>query len=435
MKLYNFFLRILLQVGDWSQETQYINTLTKWLKLQRLNADEVAQLSSDRQNQILKYAIENVPFYTQLAIQGHLSAFPVLRKKEIADNFKSLISVPFQNQKLVEEKSSGSSGIQGKVLMSRKEVFDAIAHQTFLWGFSGYRPGDKLLQLGMTTERSGVKRLKDFFFRVDYQSAFNLQEKLVVRVLSKYVGRSDSYFGGYASGLYEYARIAKKNKLNNIRFKAVISWGDKMFDHYRSLIEEAFHSKVFDTYGCTEGFMIAGQCSHMNYHILTPHVKVELLDNQENEVAPGEWGKVVVTRLDAFAMPLIRYYLGDLAVKSSLHEKCECGLPFPLLKKIIGRDTDVVRTPTGKALIVHFFTGIFEHISAIYQFRVVQEVQEKFTIEYISECSDDQLMEVLQKLTLEMNNKAGENLNIEFIRVKEIKPTNSGKPQIISSKL
>ena len=74
---------------------------------------------------------------------------------------------------------------------------------------------------------------------------------------------------------------------------------------------------IAEVYGTTEGFMIAGLCENGNHHILTPHVYLELLDKDGNEVAPGELGYVVVTRLDAFSFPLIRYYLGDLAIKET----------------------------------------------------------------------------------------------------------------------
>ena len=60
--------------------------------------------------------------------------------------------------------------------------------------------------------------------------------------------------------------------------------------------------------------MIAGECREGSMHIMSPHVYIEILDDDGNRLPAGQLGKVVVTRLDAFAMPLVRYYLGDLAI-------------------------------------------------------------------------------------------------------------------------
>lgn len=424
----------MLAVADFAQRTKFIHTLREWYTIQKLKPEKVAEIQQRRLKDLLLHATSTVPYYEKYSGHSRLSDFPVLKKGDIKDHFSDLISARFSDKYLIEEKSSGSSGVQGSVLMTKTESFDAIAHQTYLWGLSGYSPGDRLLQLGITPKRDGLKKLKDIFFRVNYQSSFNIDEREVVKTLQKYQHNKDAFFGGYASGLYEYARIAKKNGLEGVHFKAVISWGDKMFDHYRSLIETVFNTTVYDTYGCTEGLMIAGQCAQKKYHLLTPHLYVELLDEFNQEVNPGEWGRVVVTRLDAFAMPLIRYHLGDLAFKASPEEGCSCGLPFPLLGKIIGRDTDVVRTPSEKALIVHFFTGIFEHVPEIKQFRVVQDNLSSFFIEYISDLSDTDVKPVLERLRNEMSTKAKESLAVNFVRVNQIPPTASGKPQIISTK-
>ena len=129
--------------------------------------------------------------------------------------------------------------------------------------------------------------------------------------------------------------------------------------------------------------MIAAECEYHTYHIMSPHVYIEILDENGNEVKDGELGNIHVTHLDNFLMPLIRYKIGDLGVKSSPDYVCNCGRSLPVLKHIIGRDTDVVYTESGKPLIVHFFTGIFEHFSTINQFQVVQKDNEPFNIKYI----------------------------------------------------
>ncbi len=106
---------------------------------------------------------------------------------------------------------------------------------------------------------------------------------------------------------------------------------------------------------------------------MTPHVVLELVDDDGREVEPGQMGHVVVTGLDGYRMPLIRYALGDIAARCPDDVRCPCGRGLPLLDRIIGRDTDIVRTPQRRYLNVHFFTGILEFVSEIRQFQVVQD--------------------------------------------------------------
>ncbi len=409
--------------------------LRRWRAIQKLSPGQVAALQENRLGKLLDHAVQHIPYYQALNRYGglapaeRLKAFPVMRKSEIRAHLDSLVQGG--RSKLVSEKSSGSSGIQGEVFMSRREQFNAIAHQTFLWEWAGYKLGAPLLQLGITPDRSGIKSLKDRLLRTDYQPAFEIDSAIVKKALAGY-RKKNAFFGGYASGLYTYALLAEGMGMEDIHFKAAISWGDKMFPHYREKIESVFHTRVFDTYGCTEGMMIAGQCEQGNYHILTPHVYLELLNEEGKEAPPGELGHVVVTRLDAFSMPLIRYYLGDLAIREAPDNQCACGRPFPMLRQIIGRDTDIVRTRSGKHLIVHFFTGIFEHIPEVRQFRVIQKTLDGIELEYIpgSTLFNPEVLENIQK---KIEAKLGEPLAVSFREVSHIPATPSGKPQIIQS--
>ena len=80
--------------------------------------------------------------------------------------------------------------------------------------------------------------------------------------------------------------------------------GDKLFSSYQEAIKNAFQCKVYDTYGCNEGFLIASQKDLEYKYIMSPHVYLEILDDDNRPVEDGVMGHVVVTRLDGFSMPL-----------------------------------------------------------------------------------------------------------------------------------
>ncbi|MES2780127.1 MAG: hypothetical protein V4651_09560 [Bacteroidota bacterium] len=433
--LYNLFLeKCILPVVDIIRQTTFMKWLKYWRTVQHLDEPTLKNLQEQKLSTILNHAIINIPYYQNLRSKKHLSLndFPIVYKATIKQQTDNFMWHPEKKSEFVCEKSSGSSGIQGTIFMSKEEQSKIIALQTLLWEWAGYKMGNPMLQTGITPNRTLEKRMKDILFRVRYEAAFGLKNEDILRALTSFKNTNQSVFGGYASSLFVYAQTALEHGLTDIHFETVISWGDKLFDHYRITIEKAFHCKVYDIYGTTEGFTIAGQKDSHYHYIITPQVYVELLDENGNEVSDGEIGHMVVTHLDAFEMPLIRYYLGDLAIKLPKQDyPPNKELAFPMFKKIIGRDTDIIYTPNGRSMVVHSFTGIFEHLPEIKQFRVLQHELTGIIIEYIPDQGFDStiLDNIKQKIVASLN----EQIDIAFRLVTEIPNSPSGKPQLIVS--
>src|SRR5438552_1659141 len=434
--LYRHILeRVLLPLGDLALGTAFQANLEAWRERQWLPSQALQHLQTDNLLRLLTHASARVPFYRDKNIQpdqdarNWLRRFPVITKRDVKANIDDFIAGA--KDRLVKEASSGSSGIQGVVYTSKLEEANTRAIQVLWWEWAGYRLGDPIVQTGMTLKRGLVKSLKDFLLRTEYQPAFELDERVIGALLQRLRRRPRAMLLGYASSLYLIARVAQELRVGDVKFRGVVSWGDKMFDHYRRAIEAQFRTVVHDTYACTEGFMIAAQCAEQRYHIMTPQVYVELLDDDFREVAPGELGHVVVTRLDSYSMPLIRYYLGDLAIREPANASCPCGRSLPLLRKVVGRDTDIVRTASGKHLIVHFFTAIFEHVPEIKQFQVVQRNPREIEIAFIPDRGFHE--GVLRQVEQAIHDHLREPFPIRFREVREIPPTPSGKPQIVQS--
>ncbi len=409
--------------------------LMKWRKIQFQSNEKNQLLHDDRLRRLLRHAKVNIPFYKRVPFNAagnpseEILNFPIQRKAIIKENINALVYG--DKSKLIKEASSGSSGIQGIVYLDKESQSMHRSVQMFWWEWAGYKPGDKLLQTGITPNRGFIKGMKDFLFRTDYVSAYNLDSSAVLTKLRQLQKSPAKHFMGYASSLYVFAKVAEENNINDVRFESVVSWGDKMFPHFRALIEKQFSTRVQDTYACTEGAMIAAQCQFGKYHIMIPQVHLEIVDDEGSPVPNGTLGKVLVTRLDNYVMPLIRYYLGDLAVIDEDQTPCMCGRNLPILKQIIGRDTDIVKTASGKFMVVHAFTGIFEHIPEIRQFKIIQNNLESIEIEYIKDKGFNP--GVLDTIQDKIHNYLNEPYPISFVEVESIAPTSSGKPQIIQS--
>ena len=128
------------------------------------------------------------------------------------------------------------------------------------------------------------------------------------------------------------------------------------------------------------------------------------------------------------------YISTDLAIRLPRNDYPDAReMGFPLLSKVIGRDTDIVYTPNGKHLIVHFFTGIFEFFPQIRQFRIIQTELSSVKIEFIADVGFE--VSLLERVEAEIRKYVEPTFKIEFAEVTHIPSTKSGKPQIIESNL
>jgi phenylacetate-CoA ligase len=127
----------------------------------------------------------------------------------------------------------------------------------------------------------------------------------------------------------------------------------------------------FNFYGAVEVGRIAAECpTHEGLHIMADHLLLECLVGDK----PAEWGEpgaVVLTCLDSFAMPFIRYRIGDICTR--LEKPCSCGSSFPLIGSPQGRDRDMLRLPSGKLLSPMGLHLVLESLPRIEQFRFIQE--------------------------------------------------------------
>jgi phenylacetate-CoA ligase len=327
--------------------------------------------------------------------------------------------------------SSGSTGENFGVWQDAETLGRLRALNMLAFEWSGWPVGAMHVQTGMTLERGFVKKLKDKLFRCHYVNAFDLTDRHLDGVLDVIVAEDIRHLRGYPGSLYYLAQRALARGIE-VHLDSIATWGDNLFAHYRQAIETAFHRRVHDVYGCAEGIMIAAQCGHDNaYHELSPDVIVEVLDDNGQPTPPGQFGHVILTRLHPGPTPLIRYQVGDLAMSCS-DEPCACGRGFRVIGGIQGRDTDVVLTPSGNRLIVHFFTGIIEFFGEVDSFQVLQNTMDAIVVNVVPRQGytprvGDAIAEALRA--------KGADLRIEVRTVDAIPPTRSGKRRFVISEL
>src|SRR5690606_30639221 len=119
-----------------------------------------------------------------------------------------------------------------------------------------------------------------------------------------------------------------------------------LLDRERELIERVMGCKVTNRYGCEEVGLIASECEeHRGLHINVDDVFLEVVDDEGRPVKPGIPGKILVTDLANYGMPLIRYRIEDVGILSD--RQCPCGRGLPLMHSIMGRVADFLKRADG----------------------------------------------------------------------------------------
>lgn len=424
--------KVLLPLGDRFVGQRMMERLrflrqAQWLDPERLEAERMRLLRA-----LLAVAYSEVPFYRSLwgeALPTDLGGLPPATKEALRAGYPRTTTRD-TGQRFYESCSSGSTGANFCVREDPETTGWHRASFLLAMEWSGWRIGEPHLQTGMTLRRGLVKGVKDRLLRCAYVSAFDLSDAALDQVLEILDRRGIAHLRGYPGSLYYLARRALETGWNR-PLCGIVTWGDALYTHYRETIERAFGARVLDTYGIGEGMQVSAQCEERGlYHVHALDVIVECVDDEGRPVSPGQTGHLLLTRLHPGPMPLIRYRVGDLGVMSD--RRCPCGRGFHTMESIQGRDTDVVLTPSGNRLIVHFFTGILNHFPEVESFQVTQESPEAILVRVVP--SDGFSAETAGRIVSALRAK-GADLEIEVEAVKEIPAAASGKRRFVINRI
>jgi phenylacetate-CoA ligase len=145
---------------------------------------------------------------------------------------------------------------------------------------------------------------------------------------------------GYPNYLARLARLTTAQDRAAIRPRLAVCGAEVLTPAMRAAITEGFGARVFDWYGSQELGMVAWECRHTgSFHVADDAVIVEVLRDGQ-PVSPGEAGQVVGTRLQAYAMPFIRYEQGDVVTQGA--PACPCGEPWSTIHTVEGRMRDLL---------------------------------------------------------------------------------------------
>jgi phenylacetate-CoA ligase len=279
----------------------------------------------------------------------------------------------------------------------------------------------------MTASQIARERLDAWLSRRLFIPAFEMDDRVIARTIARLRRFAPVLLDGYAESLHLLSTYLRdRGDAGGLGLQGIITSAQTLPEASRQAIEAAFGCRVFDKYGSREFSGIAYECeAHAGHHVVAENCIIELLVDGR-PARPGEIGEVVVTDLNNYCVPLIRYRLGDRAEALEADDACACGRGLPRIGRIEGRIQAMILGSHGRYVPGSLFLHVMKDYDfAVRQFQVIQERPDALRLRIVKglRYSDEVLQEILGVL----GRYVGSRMEIEVEFVDSIPLTRAGK--------
>lgn len=427
----------------WPAEMEMRRHLEELGRLEKLSQPDLQAWQLDQLQRLVRHAYENVPYYRERYQQEGIhpediktlqdfGALPTITKEDVNANLDKLVS-PTVRGKLYSNQTGGSTGQPMRFFVEDSFWRWNIAQEFRGRSWYGVHPGDKIAWVwGAARDMpdwSWKRRLRAYLNRHRYLNAFGMTEAKMQAFAQMLVRWQPAMFRAYASALSLFAQYLQEHKITGIRPRMIETTAEKVTQPQRQLLEEVFQCKVADSYAARELATIAYQCPAGGLHVCETRY-LEIIAH--GQVAPpGQMGEVAITSLHQYAMPLIRYKIGDMAAYQP--SPCPCGRSLPVLREIVGRTHDFLVTADGQFVHGEFFAYLFRVQPQVARYQVHQPDKEHLEVRLVCRQPVDQAW--LDRMHQELQTRFGQSMHISLCVVDNIELTAAGKHRYIVSEV
>jgi phenylacetate-CoA ligase len=404
------------------------------LRSQYWSADELGAYTKRALDETLQAGLR-IPFYAAhwegTPAAYDLSKLRPIRRSEIGGLNKSALACYPNRADFSSHSSSGSTGMPTEFFFDDRHQMGRLAGRMRYLRAHGWSPLKRtawLLYFVFRTERNEDERLMRSRIRMANHFVAATPE------LDGQVGQlsrlDPTFLYTFPSYLEILLNRLAEDGLRMPSLKRIFTGAEVLEDSLRRRTKQELGVDIAENYGSTEAFM-AWECPAGNRHINAEHVLIEIVDESERAVAPGQIGKVLVTTLENRLVPLIRYEIGDYAIAAD--GKCDCGRTLPLIGKVVGRGMNLFRRGGGELISPWHLSSAVRSRGEVKQFQIVQNSLGCFTLRYVADASlIPAAEETIRKRFQEI---LGDAISISFQKVSEIPRTAGGKYMTALSEL
>jgi phenylacetate-CoA ligase len=366
-------------------------------------AEQIAVLQRLLLLQSLKHAVATVPYYREKFkdLRGRgLDGFsweewrrlPLLTRRDVQDAGTLLMSdaVPAGHGSICQVQSSGSTGtpITGYGTGVSQFFWRVFGLRDHLWHGRDFAAKHAAIRHALEIKTGESVRSDNWgkntmpLFATGPSVTMSVSTDVATQ--AKWLMQENpGYLLSYPSNLLALALLFRTKGWSLPGLKEVRTLGETVGPEVRDICREVWGVKLKDMYSSQEVGYLALQCpQHEHYHVQAESTLIEVLDENNKPCPPGGIGRVVVSSLHNYAMPFIRYEIGDYA---EVGAPCPCGRGLPVLKRIMGRQRNMLTTVDGKKYWPSFPSKLWRTIAPVRQLQLVQTDLARIKVNVVAE--------------------------------------------------
>jgi phenylacetate-CoA ligase len=441
--------QLVLPIADLIRGTSFMQK-TKFLReSQWWDKERIIELQETKLRALLSHAYLHVPYYRRILEERNLhpsdiktiedlTKLPILTKSQVRRFKHELISENYSPRMLKPGRTGGSTGEPLQFYNDANALSWAWGAMNRYYEWTGMQLGEGRFDIGGGSlggfiKKGGIKDILSKTFRriqkLEFYPIFDLDLSMAKRISADARRLHVRVVRGYPSGLYILARFALSEGLDFQGIKIVQSTSERLYPEQRETIESGLSADIFDQYGAGEILSIAAQCEEKKaYHVFDEHVIVE---NEKTLASKDGRVPAIVTDLDNYAMPFIRYELGDIL--NFKESDCTCGRGLSTIGKVEGRTHDFLSATDGRPIPGEFIPHLFQKVQGFDRYFVHQLSESEIIVNIVrNEQYSDSEIRQLMKL---MKDVLGQEMKIHFESVAQIELSPTGKLSFIKSEV
>ena len=339
-----------------------------------------AQVSTYQEEQIqklLSHAKATVPFYEDQD-DTILENWPVVNKNILRSNGNSVLSNKYKKENLIAMSTSGSTGTPFTCWQDSNKKKHVNAETLYYNGQIGFSIGRRIIYLRSVVsevQKSDFRQFAQNIYLLDCNDLSDNAIKEKLKFIVDYSKGCGAMVMGYASTLTAFQKYFDKYGYDDVEganVYGVVSGSEMLYDATRLSIEKAFNCRCVSRYANEENGFLGQDCEENNTFLMNrADYFVEILKMNSDEAAEvGEVGRIVVTDLYNYAMPMIRYDTGDVGARVKVIHN---GIERYAVGSFGGRIVDSVKDSKGNLVSPHAITNLMWKYQNIIQFQFVQK--------------------------------------------------------------
>lgn len=435
-----FRLHILLPLAETIKGTNSYQWRRRIEKMASWSPEQIQAWQEEKLHALIEHVYNHTKYYRRVMDERglkpldirtaeDLQKLPIINKEIANAHFDEIVPDNLSLFRYRKGKTGGTTGEPMYYYCDEDTWGYVTAAKVYYWRLYGYQYGEPFAAMGSASlfakKPSLVRRIYDKIRNEVPINTVNLTDELCEKYISIIREKKIRYIYGYAASIYIFTRYIATHGIDLKQIEGVFTTSENLTDEYRKLIEETYECKVRDCYGARDAGITAYETDYHHYDV-GYNVIAEVINPIEENT-----GTLLSTNLLNYTFPLIRYQFGDEVELAPAEERTAYN--GQVIKRVIGRTSDVMRLENGHSMTATGFSMIMKHFDVkAFSFNKTGVNEVTLTIERdTAKYTESQEAEIKQAIYLYIGVDA--KLNIEYLD--HFEPLKNGKRRYFMNNL